>query len=167
MRILPNWWRAHFLTVELGLAILLGAAVYVWGVRFEGSSTLHTILSGNRGAIYGALASVFGSLLGFAITAVSVVIGFASHDRLAIIRQSRHYPTLWRVFFAAIRALGLATLLALAGLVLDRDNYPRDWVLYLTTFASLLAVLRVARCAWILENVIDLVTIEPDQHRTE
>jgi hypothetical protein len=152
--------------VELGLAIVLGAAICVWGVRYDGSSTLHTILSGNRGAIYGALASVFGSLLGFAITAVSVVIGFASHDRLAIIRQSRHYPTLWRVFFAAIRALGLATLVALAGLVLDRDNHPRDWVLYVTIFASFLAILRVARCAWVLENVIELVATEPDRHRT-
>jgi hypothetical protein len=167
MNFLPKWWRARFLHVELVLAILLGVAVYVWGVRYEGSSTLHTILSGNRGAIYGALASVFGSLLGFAITAVSVVIGFASHDRLVIIRQSRHYPTLWRVFFAAIRALGLATLLALAGLIFDRDNTPRDWVLYLTIFASLLAILRVARCAWVLENVIDLVTREPGEGRTQ
>jgi hypothetical protein len=38
---------------------------------------------------------------------------------------------------------------------------------FLTIFACLLAILRVARCAWVLENVIDLVTTDPDQRQTQ
>lgn len=161
MNFLPKWWRAHFLWTEFALAGVLGCAFVIWCMYYGGADTVQRLLSGNRAAIYGALASVFGSLLGFTITAVSVVIGFSSHDRMAIIRQSRHYPTIWRVFFAAIRALGMATLLALAALVLDRDSQPRYIVLYVMVFAVVLAILRLARCAWVLENVIELVSSNP------
>ena len=72
-------------------------------------------------------------------------------------RESKPYPTLWKVFTATIRTLGFATVVALFGLILDRDNHPMNPVLYLTVFASVLAALRLARCAWVLENVITLV----------
>lgn len=164
MRLFPAWWRSQFLWAEFGLSALVGLAFFGWAICYEGVDTLHTVLNGNRGAIYGALASVFGSLLGFAITAVSIVIGFASHERLALIRQSPHYPTVWKVFFAAIRALGFATLVAMTGLILDRDNAPRYPLLYVMFFATTLATLRVARCAWVLENVIELVA-PPERER--
>lgn len=164
MRIFPAWWRTHFLWAEFGLSVLVGLVFCGWATGYGGVDTLQTVLAGNRGAIYGALASVFGSLLGFAITAVSIVIGFASHDRLALIRQSPHYPTIWKVFFAAIRALGFATLVAMTSLILDRDNAPRYVLLFVMFFATALATLRVARCAWVLENVIELVAV-PERER--
>lgn len=157
MTLLPKWWRTHFLNVELGLAILCGASFVAWANLCGGGAILEDTLKGNRGAVYGALASIFGSLLGFAITAVSIMVSFSTDNRLTVLRESKHYPTLWKVFTATIRTLGLATVVALFGLILDRDNHPINVVLYLTVFASVLAVLRLARCAWVLENVITLV----------
>ena len=158
MSLLPKWWRTHFLNAELGLAILCGAIFVAWVSLCAGGAILEDTLKGNRGAVYGALASIFGSLLGFAITAVSIMVGFSTDDRLTVVRESKHYPTLWKVFTATIRTLGFATVAALFGLILDRDNHPMNAALYLTVFASLLAALRLARCAWVLENVITLVT---------
>jgi hypothetical protein len=74
------------------------------------------ILDSQRGTVYGTLASIFGSLLGFVITTVSIVIAFATHERLAIVRASEHYPTLWKVFMSSIRVLGIATVVAFLGL---------------------------------------------------
>lgn len=157
MTLLPKWWRTHFLNAELGLAILCGASFVVWVILWGGGAILEDTLTGNRGAIYGALASIFGSLLGFAITAVSIMVAFSTNDRLTVVRESKPYPTLWKVFTATIRTLGFATVVALFGLILDRDNHPMNPVLCLTVFASVLAALRLARCAWVLENVITLV----------
>jgi hypothetical protein len=159
--VLPKWWRSHFLIAELGLAAVCSAAFVMWVMLCGGGTILEETLKGNRGAVYGALASIYGSLLGFAITAVSIVLGFSGTERLTVVRESKHYPILWKVFTATIRTLGLATVVALFGLILDRDNHPMNIALYLTVFASVLAVLRLARCVWVLENVIALVTGPP------
>lgn len=140
------------------LAIILGLAFVLWAQICGGGALIEETLKGNRGAIYGALASIYGSLLGFAITAVSIVLGFSTTERLAVVRESKHYPTLWKVFTATIRTLGLATVVALLGLILDRDSSPAKWVLHMTVFATILATLRLSRCVWVLENVISLVT---------
>lgn len=161
MKLLPKWWKRHFLNAELGLAILCGASFVAWASLCGGGAILEYTLKENRGAVYGALASIFGSLLGFAITAVSIMVSFSTDNRLTVVRESKHYPTLWKVFTATIRTLGFATVVALFGLILDRDNHPMNAVLYLTVFASVLAALRLARCAWVLENVITLVAGQP------
>jgi hypothetical protein len=97
-------------------------------------------------------------LLGFAITAESIVLGLWGSERLAVVRESKHYATLWRVFMATIRSLGLATGFCLLGLVFDRDGDPNRVILYLCFAASLLAVARLIRCIWILEQVVLLVS---------
>jgi hypothetical protein len=158
VKLLPKWWRTNFLRIEFGVALFCGLVFISWAQFYGGGTTIEETLKGNRGAVYGALASIFGSLLGFAITAVSIVLGFSTTERLAVVRESKHYPTLWKVFTATIRTLGLATVIALFGLILDRDSSPTKPVLYLTVFATILATLRLGRCVWALENVISLIT---------
>jgi MFS family permease len=161
MRILPQWWRTHFLRAEFVVAALLALGFMVWGEYSGGAALVDATLKGNRGAVYGALASIFGSLLGFAMTAVSIVLGFSMSERLAVVRESRHYPTLWRVFLSGIKALGVATIVALIGLVFDRDSAPFRWVLYGCVMTAILAFLRLARCIWVLENIVSLVASPP------
>jgi hypothetical protein len=157
-----QFYGRHFLWIELGLAVVLAALASIWIEKWGAMKTVDDTLNGNRAAIYTALASIFGSLLGFVITAASIIIGFSSSDRLAVVRQSRHYPMLWRVFVSSIRALALATLVSLVALVLDRDQAVHHLVLYFVIYATLLAVLRLARCVWVLENIIALIS-RPEQ----
>jgi hypothetical protein len=161
MSMLPQWWRARFLLVELLVAVLLALGFMAWAEHSAGATLVDATLKGNRSAVYGALASIFGSLLGFAMTAVSIVLGFSASERLAVVRDSRHYPTLWRVFLSAIKALGVATIAALIGLVFDRDSAPCRWVLYGCVLTAILAFLRLARCIWVLENIVSLVAAPP------
>ena len=115
-------------------------------------------LQGNRATLYGTIASIWGSLLGFVITSTSIVLGFSTSDRLAVVRESTEYPTLWKTFSSTIWALALATLVALACLVFDRDNSPSRWLAIPFAFVLLLALLRISRTIWALENIIALVT---------
>jgi hypothetical protein len=158
MRTLVHWWKVHFLFAEFCVAVLIGVGFAAWVIWFGGASFVAETLRGNRAAIYGTLASIFGSLLGFTITAVSIVLGYAANERLAIVRNSKHYPTLWKVFVAAIRALGIATMVALVALILDRDTAPAYFFLYVCVWSTSLAVLRLMRCLWVFEQVVVLVT---------
>lgn len=154
----PSWWRKHFLRVELLIAIALTAMLVVWSARWGGHEILLNLVKGNRAAIYGALASLFGSLLGFSITAMSIVLGFSTSERLALLRSSSHYKALWAVFTSAIRVLGITTVSALIGLIFDREAVQRPYIFVACVGLSALCVLRVVRCLWVLERLVELLT---------
>lgn len=158
MRLLPPWWRQRFLFCEGVLAAIIAALFAWWYLRLCGDTTVNALLKGYRPSIYGTAASVLGSLLGFIITAASIVFAVSGSDRLSVVRDSAQYPTLWRVFSAAIHALGLATAVSFVALIFDRDEKPLSWLLILAVFCAALACLRIARVIWALENVIWLIT---------
>lgn len=155
---LQSAWERHFLRFEFVLAVVLGVTFVFWGEPLLSTAGLAPSSLDARRTIYGALASLFGSLLGFVITAVSIAIAFASSDRLSIVRESRHYGDLWRVFTASIKSLGLATVVALVGLVADGKPWTSAAIGYLMFFSSVLATFRVIRCVWVLEKIVGLVT---------
>jgi hypothetical protein len=155
---IPRFWKRRFLLAEGALTVLLVIGFAVWYWLFGGTAPTSALLTGNRAALYGTIASIFGSLLGFVITATSIVIGFSASDRLAIVRDSEQYPMLWKTFRATIRALALATIVALLCLLLDRDSAPFPWLVVPLVFVVLLSLLRLARTIWAFEHIIMLVT---------
>lgn len=159
MKRISEWWRSHFLDAELFVSLLIGFAFIVWQQWMDGETVICALLKGNRSAIYGTLASIFGSLLGFVITARSVILGFSMTERLAVVRNSKHYPVLWDVFLGTTRALGIGTGLSLIALVLDRDNAPQPLILQLCVVAIIISASRLFRCVWILEKVVMLLTV--------
>lgn len=162
MSLYPPWWRRNFLMVEFILVGIAAMAYIIWVWKFGGSQTIETTLKGDRGPLYSALASIWGALLGFVITAVSIALGYASNPRLKVLRDSAHYKQLWNIFAAASRILGLATLAALGGLIFDRNNnVPNQICLAICLWTSLLASARLSRCLWALQGIINIVTTPP------
>ena len=153
-----KWWRRNFLPAEFGAAIA-ATAILVYLVHWSRFATcVDSVIAVSRPLIYASLASVCGSLLGFNLTAASIVLASVNSNspRLRAVRESGHYETIWRVFIAAAKALAAATLLALVGLVINHDGalgVPLSWAL---VFAFLLSCLRAFRVAWVLGNVIAL-----------
>jgi hypothetical protein len=94
---LNQYWGKKFLMLEGLVAVLLGIVFYIWIKWSSGFLMGNQVLDGNRSAVYGALASIFGSLLGFVITALSIIIGYSANDKLQFLKKTRHYSTLWKV----------------------------------------------------------------------
>lgn len=155
---LPLFWRRHFLVVEGALVIAATIGFGIWYFGFNGAAATNAILKDNRATLYGTMASIFGSLLGFAITATSIVLGFSGSERLGVVRASAQYPMLWKTFSATIRALALGTIVALLCLLVDRNSDPVRWLIVPLIFSVLLSVFRVARTIWVLEHIISLLT---------
>ena len=87
MSCISRFWNKNFLNCELALSILVGIFFVIWVVWFGGSAIVDNILNGNRSAVYGVLASIFGSLLGFVITALSIIIGYSANEKFEILRH--------------------------------------------------------------------------------
>lgn len=149
------WRRRHFLWSDLAVCAGL-CAVGGWWLSKSGWASVNSAMLGNRAAVYGALASISGSLLGFVITSVSIVLGF--HERLGVLAASKAYSQLWDIYRSATRWLSTATLFALAALVFDRDTMPFRPVFVACAVSSLVAAMRIARCIWALHLVTDIVT---------
>lgn len=152
-------WSRHFLVVEAAIAAVVPSGFAAWVEWTHNYGAINDVLSGSRGAVYGTLASVFGALLGFVITTLSLVAGFTS--RLAPLRTSKYYDQLWEIFTSSTWTLGIATVVSVLALLLDRDAHQLRWVVYLVSWQTLLGVVRVFRCVWILEKVVLLVAHAP------
>jgi len=157
MTFLPSWCRRHFLWAELCLALIVTLGFSLSRDHFGGWIPVMNVLKDNRSAIYQTATSIFGSLLGFAIAALSLLISFSGSPSLKLVQESNHYPTLWKTFAAANRALGLATVASFLALIFDRDRSPSRLIFFAVFYAAMLAALRVARCIWILEQVVRVV----------
>ena len=139
------------------MAIVAAASFCGWLYALGGAEIADRVLTDNHSSLYGTLASLFGSLFGFAITAASIILGFASSPRLDIVRKSGHLVTISRVLSCTIVTLGLATLAALTGFLVDRDNAPSHFTLCIVALAFLLSCVRMARTVWVLSHIMRLV----------
>ncbi len=157
MNTILHWRKKHFLGMEAGAVVLFTLLLVAWFCFHEGESHVNALMQGNRANIYGTMATIAGSLLGFSVTTTSIMLGFSSSARLSVVRNSKHYPVLWKTCFQTIRYLGYLTVIALLCLIGDRDSAPVSW-LVLPFFMSVgLSVVRLARMVWILERVIEII----------
>lgn len=154
---LQRFWRRRFLEIELTLAVIITITVAVAILIFAPDGDIPGITKEDRSLVYRTTASVAAALLGFLITVVSVILGFAHSDQLSVLRKSRHYLTLWHVFFNAIQVLAFLVLASFAGLLLDLKDSPRLWVEMIFLFLATLAIFRVARSIWVLRQIILIV----------
>lgn len=151
-------WRENFLFLELVLSILLTLGIIGGLEHYDKYPWLVSYLADGRKEIYGAFASILGALLGFIITAVSIILGFNMSDSLKLVRESKHYPKLWQTYLSTIRGLALATIIALSGLIVDVGTIPTKWIVYPMIFSLIFVFLRFARAIWILEKVVLIVS---------
>jgi hypothetical protein len=152
-----HFYGSHFLLIELTGAVAVSCFVAAWGEAGGGWQTIAPLLQDNRAAIYSACASVAGSLLGFVIAALAIVLSSAGSRRLDPVRSADRLQTLFRVLTAATVVLGLATVVALTALLLDRDNLQRPLLAYLCFGTVLSSIVTLARTVWILESVVAIV----------
>jgi|SRR5580658_5587514 hypothetical protein len=152
-------YREHFLGADLIVAVILSSIAVVWMADFGGIKSVDSILAGNRSVIYGTLSTIFGSLLGFVITAVSIIVGVWGAEKLALVRGSKHAGDLWLIFSSTTRWLGFATVLSLAGLIADRDSAPLHAILYIAIVVGAIALARLARSIWALDNVVRILAM--------
>ena len=156
---IAKWYERNFTWVNGVVAVAFGLALFFWD-RWCGGTALPDFLSKNHRSLYGVLAAVYASLLGFTITTVSLILGFSSSPKLALVRESEHYSTIWSIFKSAMRWLAVATVSAIIVLIPDgKSDFVRVVTYFLTALLTYIALL-LGRCIWVLEHIIDLVTKE-------
>ena len=157
MRII-NWWRSKFLLIDLLLAITITIAFITWCQFFSGKLIIGSIVLQNRPTTFGTLATIYGTLLGFIITSVSIIIGYANNPRMDLVTHSKHYSDLWNTYIKTVWVLACATIFSIISLIFDHKNEMNWYLFYLNTFFMLLSIFRISRSIQLLEKVIKIIT---------
>lgn len=149
----------------LGSLATLGLYVLIDRVRLvEGRSLLAHVGAGARSALYVSIAASCAALLGFAITATSILLVLGAGSRMTWLRDQPEFQKTRIVFMHAIYALALATALFTALIVIDTGQ-PGAW--FLEAFGAGVLAFVVTRLAWMLWLLDQLLRISLADRRQD
>lgn len=153
-----KWWKENFLIAEFFLSIAVITITFGLILTFDFQLSLASMVSDIRQQLYGTIASVSGSLLGFVITGMSILLTMGETESIKRLKMSKHYPQIFKVYLSSGKFLALSTVLSIMALIVDTNGAPKLWCLTIVGWAVLISVFRLLRCIWVLENMIGLAT---------
>lgn len=154
--LIKKFFRLYFLKIELILSLLIISLITYLIYRYLGFDILQSKLNNLRSSIYGTLISLSGALLGFVITGLSILLTTSSNPSMERLRKSKHYKTIFRIFFSTSKYLGLLLGLSILSLVFDTDENPTVFLSLITLWALIISTFRILRCLWVLEKVASI-----------
>lgn len=158
--IMKRKYRTHFLTIELIISFILIGLVALVVYCTIGVDVFNSSLNEIRDVMYGTLAALSGAMLGFVITGLSVLLTTNSTKQIDKLKRSKHYKTIFLIFFSTSKYLGFLLLFSLISLVLDKDSNPLIIMPLITLWAMIIVTFRVLRCLWVLEKIIHLQIVK-------
>jgi hypothetical protein len=152
-----KWWERHFLRNELAVALIATVVAVLWSELANGRADLDRFISAHSDTLYTVAAPIDAAMLGFILAAVAIIVTAAPSERMALLRESQSYPDLWRCFKSAMRVLGAATVASIIGLAVTGGTASRV-LFFVVGGLTVLAALRVARCIWALNAIVQIFT---------
>jgi len=147
--------RAHFLLIEWVLPIAIIGLVVFFNEPLR--QYFPNLINGLRQTIYGSLATIFGSLLGFVIAGVTILISMGETPRLKLMFQYGLFTQVIGIFNSTAKWLAFGTFASISGLVADRDGHVIWWYSWFAASITIVCALRIWRCIWVLGAILDLV----------
>jgi hypothetical protein len=144
--------RATLTDVTVAAALIAG--FLVWALRTDAAARADTLPADTRSALYISVAAISGGLLGFIITALSVLLALPSGRRLGFLKKSAAWPKFPGVFIRAAWTLGAATIVFTAAIVVDDGWTPCTAMEAVAIAAAAFAVLRVAASILLLGRLV-------------
>jgi hypothetical protein len=139
---------------DVGVGGVLLAGFLVWALRTGGHARAATLPAGTRSAVYISAAATAGALLGFIITALSVLLALPSGRRLDFLRGSKAWRKFPSVFVRTAWTLGAATIAFTTAIVIDDDKTPSTVMEAMAIVVAAFTILRVAASVLLLGRLV-------------
>ena len=141
------------------LAIGAAAALALFLVDHFGfkSMLVTNILCGVHKETYAAMATIFGALLGFVITAFSIIAALTDTDVLVSLHERGDDKEILDGFVKIAGIVGLATICAFVGIFIDTDAHPNVIFEYIAFGVLAWGILAVATIVFLIDAIIRAV----------
>lgn len=143
---------------EVRSALIISVVILLLLIIYTHIYSLENVVAIHIASNYGTFISLSSTLLGFLITAYTILIAFPENYKISILRQHRLYPILYEVFHFTAMLLLAFLITSIIGLVLGVSNIIYSYFLIFILIFSLFLVFRVI---WILKQVTDSYTPHP------
>lgn len=147
-------YKRRFLKFDLAISIVMSIIIIILYIKIVTIEALADWISINKANIYGLIATIGGTLLGFVITGASIIVAFSESEKLELLKKSKQYNTIFEIYFSTIRYLAIATIIAILGIIINSYS---AIILYVLTWAIIISVMRLYRCLWILEKIVKII----------
>ncbi|MEN8494618.1 hypothetical protein ABFB50_06580 [Dehalococcoides sp. THU3] len=153
MELISNY-KKHFIIYETIAGLIFGSLITIWSINQPDGMDLYSLIKPSLQTIYSTIATIASSVLGFIITAITIILGLTQLPSLKIIRESKYYPMLYSVLFCTIKALGMTTLFSIIGLIINNNQALNQDIFYAIVIGSSISTIQIARSFWILEKIV-------------
>lgn len=158
MKCLINYLNKHLVLKDLIYSVIITLIFYYIVNEYEYQKIIINLFTGIRQQLYGTMTSFFGSLLGFIIAGLSILITMGDNEKINVLKMSIYYKQIFKSFIYASLYLALATIISLIGLIIDKDTSPHLFYLYIFIWSLTISFISIIRCIWILDKIIQLKT---------
>ncbi|AKX94467.1 hypothetical protein MTHERMOG20_11540 [Moorella thermoacetica] len=155
---LRDKYEKNFLLYDLIASVIITGLIFLIAIRTPLNSKILELLVGIRLSLYNTIISVAGALIGFVITGLSILISMKETPSLELLKKSKYYKQIYDVYLSTSRCLGMLLFIALFAIILDHDNKPIPIMPYIILWGLMISTLRIARCLWVIKNIIGLIT---------
>jgi len=161
MKIIENlkeFYNKNFLIIEFFFSVIITFIIFKVD-KFYNFNLIEK-MNQNFSVVTCTVASLAGSLIGFIITALTIIISFLALRRFKILKESKQHFVIFNVYKQTIFCLTATTIWSLFILITDNKLFNAQYSPYVTIGLIFLCVFRLYRCVWILNKMTILATIE-------
>lgn len=152
----PSWARQYAAAALVGLAYLGVDCLH------KGASLLAAIGKPDRSQFYISLAASSAALLGFAITAASILTALGSGPRISWLREQEEFKQTRVVLIGSMHALALSTVVFTVMIIADTGA---SGCSYREAFAVAVATVVVTRLGWVLWLLNELLRLSLEDEK--
>lgn len=148
----------NYLRYELIISLVTVSILFLVVQTNDKYSSSYDAWTGEvRSTLYPLIATIAGTLLGFIITAVSVIVSFfqVKDTRLSRLEGRAVLDDIYGAYISAIYVLALTTVLSIFGMFVNEQIL--HWISFIILWSALIASLRIWRCLWTLKNLIQII----------
>jgi len=154
-------YEKYFLEIEFLFSILLitlvSIIIFFQYFQIWQNANFLTLLTN---PVFPTIATISITLLGFIMTGVSVLISFTESGKMSLLKKSKHYQTLFDIFFSAIKYLAFTAFTSIIGIF--SSGIFLQILFYLTLWGVIISSFRTYRCVWALEEIIVITKEVPE-----
>jgi cell division protein FtsW (lipid II flippase) len=149
-------YQNNFLTYEFIISLLVSALAIYLIQYYWSAKEIQDWMFYNKSMFYTLLATISGTLLGFIVTGISVIMSLSESPKLETAKKSTQFKKIFVVYFNTIKYLAFTVILSIIGFLVNNDSI-NTYLLYALIILVVISAFRVYRSIWVLKNIVDII----------
>ncbi|MDR3222382.1 MAG: hypothetical protein LBT66_01415 [Methanobrevibacter sp.] len=154
---IKDYYKENFLKIGIYIATIMTFVLFLLLNSLFDSICLQQLIENFRANFYVATSTIAGTLFGFIITTISIIMIFMESTKLKDLKNlnTKTKKDLFKTFTSTLSYLFLFILISLFGLIAPKCL--NTVIFYLIIWSGIIIIIRLYYCLWIIKNLIKII----------